>query len=126
MAASLPRFRHHGIECGNLCRDPIRVIDALGSQRLLERRSDAVAALEDQRERLGKANPAEVLQLGDAMALISARDLVRAAGTDVGTVDAGRSFDSHQHLHEREAERCQLSHVETAAGAPLQYLTCRV
>lgn len=101
----LTGFGHDAIERVELTRDPVRVVNALGAQRLLNRGSNRLAVFEDQGEGVPEVNPPESLQLGDAMALLAAGELIAGADTDVVGAELGGSFRGHEHLHQRETER---------------------
>src|SRR5579863_4475572 len=101
----LTGFRHDRVERGELAFDTLGIIDAFGAQRLLEGGPDRLAVLEHQRERVAEVDPPRSLELGDAMPLVAASELVRVADADVAEVDPGRSFRGHGHLHQLEAGR---------------------
>ena len=94
-----PPGGHNRVEGGELARDPLRVIDALGPERFLQRRADGVAVLEDQRERLAETDAPSALQLGDAVALLAAHALVVDADTHVVEIELDRAFERQEHLH---------------------------
>ena len=95
--SELARGGHNRVEGGELGRDPLRVIDALRPERLLEGRADRVPILEDQRERLAETDAPNALQLGDAVALVAAHALVVDADAHVVEVESGRVLRASQY-----------------------------